>query len=121
MSDIYSDLILENYKYPKNFGEMDDATSSSTVNNISCGDELTVYLKIENDRVKEILYTGSGCAICLGTMSIFSEYIKDRHIEELKQLDNNFILNLINMDEDSGRIKCATLSLDTVKKCINHE
>lgn len=119
MSNIYSDLIIENYKHPKNYGELKEHTCNASLSNTVCGDDLKVYLNIKNNRVSDISYTGAGCAICLGTMSILSEYLRDRSTKEISELDEEFILSLINMSKESGRIKCATLSLDVVQKCLN--
>jgi len=118
MDDIYTDILLENYKHPKNWGVPSSYQLTNKLANDLCGDELEVYITLDNNRVKDIHYTGHGCAICLGTMSLLTEKIMDWSVDQIKDLKEEDILKLINMKSDSGRKKCATLSLDVIKAVL---
>lgn len=115
MSNMYSKEIIEHYKKPRNFWKLPNFTHSTHVSNSACGDELDLYLKIEGEKVTDVGFEGSGCAICIGAMSILSERIKGNSVEELKKLDDDFVLDLIGMDKDSPRIRCATLSVEAIQ------
>ena len=63
LNDLYQEVILDHNKNPRNFREMETATNTADGNNPLCGDALRVYVEMENDKVKDVAFKGSGCAI----------------------------------------------------------
>jgi nitrogen fixation protein NifU and related proteins len=116
MDDLYREQILEHYKRPRNFGELDDYDLEFEDVNPFCGDELKVQLKLgEDGRVADVAFSGKGCAISQASASLVSEELRGKSVEELLRLDKDFVLELLGIDISATRMKCALLSLKVVK------
>ncbi len=116
MDALYREAILDHYKHPHNFGEIDDADLEFEDNNPLCGDELKVQLKVGDDgRVQTVRFSGQGCAISQASASMISDEIKGMSVEELRRLDKTAILELLGIDISATRMKCALLSLKVLK------
>ncbi|HEX2124995.1 MAG TPA: SUF system NifU family Fe-S cluster assembly protein [Thermoleophilaceae bacterium] len=116
MDALYREAILDHYKHPHNFGELDDPDLEFEDNNPLCGDELKVQLKVGDDgRVEAIRFSGQGCAISQASASMISDEIKGMTVEELRRLDKSAILELLGIDISATRMKCALLSLKVLK------
>jgi nitrogen fixation NifU-like protein len=116
MDALYREAILDHYKHPHNFGELDDADLEFEDTNPLCGDELKVQLKIGDDgRVETVRFSGQGCAISQASASMISDEIKGLSVEELRKLDKDAILELLGIDISATRMKCALLSLKVIK------
>ncbi len=86
LNDLYQQVILDHSKTPRNFRLMPAANRSSQGYNPLCGDNVTLYLEMDGDRVKDVSFQGSGCAISKASASILTEAIKGKTKEEAKQL-----------------------------------
>jgi nitrogen fixation NifU-like protein len=116
MDALYREAILDHYKHPHNFGEIDDADLEFEDNNPLCGDELKVQLKVGDDgRVDTVRFSGQGCAISQAAASMISDEIKGMSVEELRRLDKGAVLELLGIDISAARMKCALLSLKVIK------
>jgi len=120
MSDIYQEFIMEVYKNPLNFGKLEKADFKAVSLNPLCGDKIELYIRLENGKIKDVRYTGSGCAISQVSASLFTEFLKGKTPEEAKALKKEDILRLIKIDlsKNPSRMKCALLSLEVLKKAI---
>ena len=115
MDDLYRENILEHYKQPRNFGELDAPDLEFEDNNPLCGDELKVQLKLEDDKVAAVRFSGHGCAISQASASMASEELVGMPMDDLVRLDREFILDLLGIDISATRMKCALLSLKVIK------
>ncbi len=116
MDELYRENILEHYKQPRNFGELSDADLEFEDNNPLCGDELKVQLKLGDDgRIADLRFSGKGCAISQASASLVSDEVIGLSVDELLQLDKQFVLDLLGIDISATRIKCALLSLKVLK------
>ncbi len=115
MDDMYRDYILDHYKNPRNQGELEGATNTYSDSNPLCGDELSMALRIEDDRVADVRFNGKGCAISQASASILTEEIKGKTLDEIKAIDRDHILENLGIQISPARIKCALLSLKTLK------
>jgi len=116
MDALYREQILDHYKHPHNFGELDDADLEFEDNNPLCGDELRVQLKTGDDgRIADVRFSGQGCAISQASASMVSDEIKGMTPDELLRLDRGFVLELLGIDISATRMKCALLSLKVIK------
>jgi nitrogen fixation protein NifU and related proteins len=87
LSDLYQQVILDHCKHPRNFGEMAQPTCTAQGHNPLCGDQLTVVsANGENDRIREIRFTGSGCCISKASASLLTESLKDKAPAEVRAL-----------------------------------
>jgi nitrogen fixation NifU-like protein len=116
MDDLYRENILQHYKNPSNWGEMDSPDLEFFDSNPLCGDELKVQLNVGDDGViTEVRFSGHGCAISQASASMSSEEIVGMHVEDVLKLDRSFVLDLLGIDISATRIKCALLSLKVLK------
>ena len=112
--EIYRENVMDHYRCPRNKCLLPNCTIKHHASNPLCGDEITVYINIKNDKVKEITFTGDGCAISQASISMLTEKIKGLPIEEVKKLNNEDILKLLGIKISYQRTKCALLSLKVV-------
>src|ERR671938_1920923 len=99
MDALYREAILDHYKHPHNFGELDDADLEAQDNNPLCGDELRVQLKLGDDgRIEAVRFAGQGCAISQASASMVSDEIEGMTPEDLLRLHRQFVLHLLGID-----------------------
>ncbi len=116
MESLYREEILEHYKRPHNWGELEDPDLQFEDTNPLCGDELKVTIRVgADDRVEDLRFTGHGCAISQAAASMASDEVKGMPVSELVRLDRAFILELLGIDISATRMKCALLSLKVLK------
>ena len=116
MDELYREQILEHYKRPQNWGELERADYEFEDNNPLCGDVLKVQLKVDDAGVVEDLrFSGSGCAISQASASLVSEEVKGMSVDDLIRLDRDTVLELLGIDISATRMKCAMLSLKVLK------
>ena len=116
MDEIYREYILDHYKHPHNWGELDGANHEFEDNNPLCGDELKVQLKVADDgTIEDLRFSGHGCAISQASASMAGDEVKGMKVDELLKLDKSFVLELLGIDISATRIKCALLSLKVLK------
>jgi nitrogen fixation NifU-like protein len=116
MDDVYREYILEHYKHPHNWGELDGADLEFEDNNPLCGDELKVQLKVDDaGKIVDLRFSGHGCAISQAAASMTGDEVKGMSIDELLKLDKSFVLDLLGIDISATRMKCALLSLKVLK------
>lgn len=109
------DFIIEHYKNPQNFGHLDSPDIVHEEGNPSCGDQIRIELKIDNNRITDVRFSGKGCAISQAAASILTEEIKGKTLEEVKQFDKQKMLDLLGIEISAIRLKCALLALKVVK------
>jgi nitrogen fixation protein NifU and related proteins len=121
MDDLYRDYILEHYRHPHNFGVLETPTASYEGANPLCGDRITMMLAVEDGIVKDVAFTGRGCAISQASASLLTDEIKGKPVAEVEKMTPDDLLDLIGVDISPARLKCALLSLDTVAHALAEE
>ena len=86
LRDLYQEVILDHNKNPRNYHKLDDANRMAEGRNPLCGDHYTIYLVVEDDKVKEVAYEGSGCAISKASASIMSQELKGKSLAEAEKI-----------------------------------
>ncbi len=133
LESLYKQVIFDHYKNPRNKGLK--GFDHVHLRNPSCGDDITVEMKVEDGVIKEINHAGSGCSICCSSASVLSETLKGKTIPEALRLINEFYEMMMGNGEPDeeleealvyqgvskfpARIKCATLSWKALEKLIN--
>jgi len=114
-SQMYREHILELWKNPLNFGSLENATHEHEKNNTLCGDEIKVQLIVKNNKIENVKFSGTGCAISIASASLLTNKIKNLDISEVKNLASGEIIKMLHIPISPGRIKCATLSLEALR------
>ncbi len=114
--NLYLDFILEHYKNPRNFGTIEHAQVDEKGSNSSCGDEIELFLKINNNVVEDVKFYGKGCAISQASASILTELIKGKTLEELANFKSEDLLKKLGITLTPVRLKCALLSYEVLKR-----
>ena len=135
--DLYQEVILDHSRNPRNFGPAEGADLTAQGNNPLCGDRVTIFLKINGDRISEAKFDARGCAISLASASMMTEMIKGKSIDEAMALFRKFLAlvtgengigagpDLAQLKTLSGvsnfptRVKCATLSWHAMVGALN--
>jgi len=144
LKQLYQDIILEHGKSPRNFGKCQKYTHEAKGYNPLCGDQVQVYLKLSDEqKVEDLTFEGSGCAISIASTSIMTELVKGKSLEITKKIVIEFLkmikhtseIKSNDLDEDqkikimslSGvkqypmRVKCATLAWHTLNSAIERK
>jgi|TARA_B100001964_G_scaffold163712_1_gene179711 nitrogen fixation NifU-like protein len=116
--EMYMEHILDLYKNPLNFGVLDNADFKERCFNPSCGDEVEIQVKLNNDKVENVKFIGKGCAISVASASLLTEHIKGKSINELKNLTKEDMIKLIGIEVGPARVKCVTCSLVSLRDGI---
>jgi len=138
LSELYQQVILDHNKKPRNFHKLESANRSAEGFNPLCGDQLHLYLRLEDDQVKDVAFEGQGCAIWKASASMMTQAVKGKSKQEAEILFDEFHRMVTGqLDEESEpnhlgrlkifagvrefpvRVKCATLSWHTLHAALN--
>lgn len=117
MDALYRDYILDHYKNPRNFGELDPHDLEALDHNPLCGDELGVHLRLSEDGtvIEDLRFHGQGCAISQAAASMASEELIGMKVDEVGALPAEWVTDLLGIDISPTRRKCALLSLKVMR------
>jgi len=141
LMDLYQEVILDHNRSPRNFGQIEGADHSAEGYNPLCGDQLTLYLKMDGDRVEEVRFEGQGCAISTASASILTEMVQGKSVAEVETLFEAFhelltgdpsvvadvspelgkLAVFAGVREFPVRVKCATLAWHTLKAALSDD
>jgi nitrogen fixation NifU-like protein len=139
LKDLYRDVIVDHNRRPRNFREIPDADRRADGFNPLCGDKLTVFVKLDGDRIGDVSFNGSGCAISIASASLLTESVKGRTLAEAESLFSQMhqLLTRDDIDIDvtslgklgalSGvrefpaRVKCASLCWHTLDAALHRQ
>ena len=110
-------MILDHYHNPRNFGTLKN-TPSASAENPTCGDKIRIDVLCENNIIKDIKFSGSGCAISLSAASLLTEHVKGKNINDLKKYTKDDMLELLGIPLSPVRLKCGLLALETLQKAL---
>ncbi len=134
---LYQEVIVDHGRHPRNFRKLDDATCTAEGVNPSCGDELTLYVKLIDGSIEDIAFEGQGCAISQASASLMTAALKGKTQDEALVLFGRMHTMLTEKSEDKGlaeglgklavlsgvwefpmRVKCATLAWYTMRSAL---
>jgi len=140
LSELYQAVILDHNKKPRNFHKLETANHKAEGYNPLCGDQLTVYVQLEDEAVKDVSFEGSGCAIFKASASMMTQAVKGKSKQETEVLFDEFHRMVTDqLDEESEpnqlgklkifagvrefpvRVKCATLSWHTLQAALRDQ
>ncbi|HYY46837.1 MAG TPA: SUF system NifU family Fe-S cluster assembly protein [Candidatus Angelobacter sp.] len=117
--DLYREQILEHYKNPHHFGELPDADITQEGDNPLCGDVVTFYLKLDDGHLADVRFRGRGCAISQASASMLTDMIVGKPVDELRHFPTKDLLEELGIQISPARMKCATLSVNTLRVALN--
>jgi nitrogen fixation NifU-like protein len=139
LRDLYQELILDHSRHPSNFRAMSDATRSVEGDNPLCGDNLQLYVRLEGERIADISFQGSGCAISVASASLLTERVKGKTVAAAEALFHR-VHRMLTTEEEAAdeaelgelealagvrqfpmRVKCATLSWHALRAALRDE
>lgn len=115
--DLYAENILDHYKHPRHTGHLSRAVSHRE-ENISCGDDLTIDLVIDDGVIADLKWRGEGCAISQAAMSLLSEELIGMSVADAEALKPDEVYSLLGVPIGPRRFKCALLGLHTLKNAL---
>jgi nitrogen fixation protein NifU and related proteins len=119
MDSLYRDYILDHYKNPRNFGELDPHDREWLDHNPLCGDELGVHLIVdESGTIADLRFHGQGCAISQASASIAGEELIGMKADDVAALGADWVIDLLGIDISPTRRKCALLSLKVMRGAV---
>ncbi|MBD7966941.1 MULTISPECIES: Fe-S cluster assembly sulfur transfer protein SufU [Paenibacillus] len=137
LDDLYRRVIMDHYKNPRNRGTFADDAVTVNLNNPTCGDRISLQLKVKDGIVEDAKYSGDGCSISMSSASMMTEAVKGKSMEEALNLAERFsslmqgeeqefdeyedIEALSGVNKFPARIKCATLAWNALRKGIDED
>lgn len=138
LRDLYQEVIFDHYKQPRNFHALACANHVACGHNRLCGDQITVYLQVEGDVIKDLSFEGTGCAISTASASLMTDALKGKKLSEAKHLFEEFhhMVTDTNVEPDPAlgklevlagvrefpaRVKCATLAWHTLQAALKEQ
>ncbi len=136
LRSIYTQVILDHYKRPRNKGTINNATHASICDNPLCGDKISLSLKVENDTIVDAKFEGNGCAISQASASMMTQAIKGKTVLEVRHLKDSFrsmllekecmpdakelgdLISLEGVKKLHARIKCAVCAWHALEACL---
>ena len=111
-SDMYRQQILDHYRNPRNYGEIEDPTFTHVGENPMCGDEIEIDVELADDdeTIERVAFRGEGCAISQAAASLLSEQLPGTSLDELREMDRDDVIDLLGVDISPMRVKCAVLA-----------
>ena len=134
LNELYREVIMDHYRSPRNKGELPDPTVSIDLNNPVCGDEISLYLLVEDGVVKQARFSGQGCSISQASASMMTQQVQGKTVAEAEEMVERF-KQMMHGDEEAGkplgdalalhgvskfpvRIKCALLSWEALERSL---
>lgn len=115
----YIEILLDHFENPRGRHRMDDADVQLGGGNPGCGDLITLYLKIDDDRVTDVSFEGEGCTISQAGGSIITEMVEGMSLDDIKALGTHTMIEEMGADVVKSRVRCATLALGTVQAAVD--
>lgn len=115
---IYSDKVMEHFQNPRNVGEIEDANGVGEVGNAKCGDIMKIYLKVEDDIIKDVKFKTFGCGSAIASSSMATELIKGKTLDEAWELTNKAVAEALD-GLPPVKMHCSVLAEEAIHKAIN--
>ena len=116
MVTLYSDILLDHFRHPRNYGDLVNPDISHESFNPLCGDRIRIEVKLRDTIVREARFKGDACAICTAAASLLTELILGRDIATVSALSDDRLITALESDIKPTRLQCALLPLETLRE-----
>ena len=114
---MYSEKVMEHFRNPRNMGEIKDADGVGTVGNPVCGDMMTIYIKVKDNRIEDIKFKTFGCGAAIATSSMITELAKGKTLEEALKITRKDVADALE-GLPPVKMHCSNLAADALKAAI---
>lgn len=114
---MYSEKVMDHFKNPRNVGEIDNPDGVGEVGNPQCGDIMKIYLKVEDDIIKDVKFKTYGCGSAIASSSMATEMIKGKSIKEAVELTNMAVVEALD-GLPPVKVHCSVLAEDAIKSAL---
>ena len=114
---LYSEKVMDHFRNPRNVGVIEDANAIGEVGNAKCGDIMKMYLKIEDDIVKDVKFETFGCGSAIASSSMATEMIKEKPLSEVRQLTNKAVTEALD-GLPAHKIHCSVLAEEAIQSAL---
>jgi nitrogen fixation NifU-like protein len=114
---MYNETVIEHFTNPRNVGEIEDADGVGEVGSPQCGDIMKIFLKVENNIIKDIKFKTFGCASAIASSSIMTEMVKGRTLEEALALTNKDVVDALG-GLPPAKVHCSVLAEQAIRAAI---
>ena len=111
-------VVLEHFRHPRNRGPLEGATASHEGANPLCGDRIRIQVRVNDGAIADVRFTADACAICIASASVLTEHVRGKSVREADMLDLEWINRALEGEPPAGRVKCAVLPLDTLRRAL---
>ena len=115
---MYNEKVINEFRNPQNMGEMEDANAVGTVGNATCGDIMKIYMKIEDNIIKDVNFQTFGCTAAIATSSIATSMIKGKTVDEALKLTNAEVVEKLG-GLPPQKLHCSVLAEEAIKAAVN--
>jgi len=116
MPALYSDILLDHFRHPRNYGSLDAPDISNEQFNPLCGDRIRLELKFEQSKVSAARFKGDGCAISTAAASLLTELVLGKNLEELTNVPDEQLISALESNIQPARLQCALLPLQALRE-----
>jgi len=116
---MYSEKVLEHFKNPKNVGEMKDADGMGTVGNPVCGDMMSMYIKVKDEKIEEVSFKTFGCGAAIATSSMTTELAKGKTLDEAMNISRQDVAEALD-GLPPVKMHCSNLAADALHEAIKN-
>ncbi len=115
---LYSEKVMDHFRNPRNVGVIEDADGVGEVGNAKCGDIMKMYLKIEDDTIRDVKFETFGCASAVASSSMATELIKGQPVSDALKLTNKAVAEALDGLPDY-KMHCSVLAEEAIKKALD--
>ena len=120
MPALYSDVLLDHFRHPRNYGSLPAPDISNEQFNPLCGDRIRLELKLDHSRVNEARFKGDACAISTAAASLLTELILGEDVEALSGIPDDRLISALESEIQPARIQCALLPLQALREGLKN-
>lgn len=114
---MYSEKVMDHFSNPRNVGELEDANAVGQVGNAKCGDIMKMYMRIEDDVIKDIKFKTFGCGAAVATSSMATELVKGKTVKEALELTNKAVVEALD-GLPPVKMHCSVLAEEAIRACL---
>ena len=116
---MYSEKVMDHFRNPRNVGEIEDADGAGEIGNASCGDIMKIYIKVEEDVIKDVKFQTFGCGSAIATSSMVTEMVMGKTLEEAESVTNKAVAEALD-GLPPTKMHCSNLAADALHDAIKN-